>query len=506
MARRHRLNRIRKLSVMDDYTPLPHQKAFHQSDAKYRAMVSGVGAGKTLMGSKEVIKWTQLYPGSLYVIGRLTAKALRETTQKRFFEICPNYLIDDFNKTEAKLWLKTPKSGVYSEILFMHLDEPGPLGSLDISGFWIDEAHEPDGEEVPVTTFQMLMARLRHEVGPHRGFITSNSGGKDWIWNYFFDPKKIARDKELLRRYVDGEIAVKPATFWSVNVPTSANPFLPEGYVEQLKANNPEHWVKRFLDGSFDVFEGQIFPEFDDSEFSYELPVLERHTYRDHEVEISPFWRKERGFDFGVTAPTATIYGAVAEIDGVEHLFIYDEYYQANAEIELVAKDIKQKGFDYVYADPSTQYKGADKRTPADLYMSEGIVLLPSTNNEDTFFTLLHRYLRQNTIHINKDRCPNLINEIKSAAWDSSTVKGTVGREKPRKDLAHPDHARDALKYLMLGLGAFEGQNALNPVTPGNPVETRQGQDFNDHPSYYEDEDNDCWEDLMKGNEYYGII
>ena len=491
---------------MDNYTPLPHQQAFHQSGAKYRAMVSGVGAGKTLMGAKEIIKWTQLYPGGLFVIGRLTSKALRETTQKRFFEVCPNELIRSFNKSESKAVINTPVEGVYSEILFMHLDEPGPLGSLDISAFWIDEAHEPDGGEVPEQTFQMLMARLRHEVGPHRGFVTTNSGGKDWVYRYFFEPKKIARDKALLAKWENGEIETKPATFWGENIPTSANPYLPEGYVEQLMANNPEHWVRRFLDGSFDVFEGQIFPEFDDSEFSYEdTTPLQRHTYRDHEIEMSPYWRQERGFDFGVTAPTAVLYSYITEIDGIEHIFIDDEYYQENAEPESVAKHLKQRGYNYVYADPSTQYRGADKRSPADIYLSEGITLMPSTNNEDTFFTLLHRHFRQNTLHINKDKCPNLIQEIKSAAWDSSTIQGKVGKEKPRKSLAHPDHARDALKYLILGLGAFSKAGSLNPVIPGpQPVENNT-QDFNDHPSYHEDEDNDDWEDLIAGEDFYGI-
>lgn len=497
---------IRKMAVMDEYTPLDHQKQFHQSGAKYRAMVSGVGAGKTLMGAKEIIKWTQIYPGGTFVIGRLTAKALRETTQKRFFEVCPDALIHSFNKSEAKAIINTPVAGVFSEILFMHLDDPGPLGSLDISAFWIDEAHEPDGGEVPETTFQMLMARLRHEVGPHRGFVTTNSGGKDWVWRYFFDPKKIERDLVLLEKWKNGEHKVKPATFWGENVPTSANPFLPEGYVEQLTANNPEHWVKRFLDGSFDVFEGQIFPEFDDSTFSLDEPdPLKRHTYRTGEIEISPYWRQERGFDFGVSAPTSVVYSYITEVDGIEHIFIDDEYYQENAEIETVAKHIKQRGYDYVFADPSTQYRGADKRSPADIYMSEGINLMPSTNNEDTFFTLLHRHFRQNTIHINREKCPNLIMEIKSAAWDSSTIKGSIGSERPRKSLAHPDHARDALKYLILGLGAFAGVGKLNPVSPGEVTKDTTSQNFNDHPSYSEDEDNDSWDDLIQGEEAYGI-
>ena len=171
MSRRRRLSPPRKLA---SYDPHPHQIAFHEDSHKYRAIVSGVGAGKTRMGVEEVIKWTQLYPGSLGVIGRLTSKALRETTQRRFFEVCPPELIEHYNKSEEHLWIKTnavDEDGypIFSEILFFHLDEPGPLGSLDISYFWIDEAHEPDGNAVPEETFQMLTARLRHPVGHGEG-------------------------------------------------------------------------------------------------------------------------------------------------------------------------------------------------------------------------------------------------------------------------------------------------------------------------------------------------
>ncbi len=502
MRSRHK-GKIRKLSVMETYEPLPHQKRFHQSMAKYRAMVSGVGGGKSLMGAKEILKWCSLYPGSLHVIGRLTAKSLRETTQKRFFEICPDELIYDWNKTEGHLWLRTPQPGIYSEILFMHLDDPGPLGSLDISSFWIDEAHEPEGEEVPESTFQMLQARLRNEIGPHRGIVTTNSGGKDWVYRNFFHPEKLLRDQRAMEQYhediAEGKHRHKPDTFWGEVVPTKANPFLPPGYEENLRRNNPEHWVKRFLEASFDVFEGQIFPEFDDSNDSLEKPPLERHTYYEGEIEISPFWRHERGFDFGVSAPTTVLYGALMPVDGEEHLVIYDSLYTPEAEPDKVAKHIKTRGFDYVYADPSTQYRGADKKSPADLYMSEGILLLPSSNDEETFFSLLHRHLRNNTIHINRDTCNELIEEIKSATWDSSVLSGKGSKEKAKKSLKFPDHARDGLKYLMLGLGAFNQNQKLSPVEPGKKRSKSKYPD--DHPSFQEDEDNDPWANLMGGED-----
>ena len=429
----HKL-RPRQIAVAEKYDPLPHQVSFHTSAAKYRAMVSGVGGGKTTMGVREILKWTQLYPGGLFVIGRLTAKALEGTTQRRFFEICDPQLIEHWQANKGHLWLKTNATypngdPVFTEILFMHLDDPGPLGSLDISGFWIDEAHEPDGGEVPESTFQLLQARLRNEVGPHRGFVTTNSGGKDWIWRWFFDEKRPDHMKE---------------EFWGMVVSSRDNPFLPPGYVEGLIRNNPKTWVDRFIEASFDAFEGQIFQEFDEKEHVISLEEFNKMTFAKGK------WDDEGGFDFGVIAPTAFLeskYNAEEDM-----LLICSEIYQENAEPETVAKAMLDLGFDWSWADPSVAYTGTQKVTPKEIYAAFGVDLIPSENDEDTFFAMLQWRLRHNKIKI-VECCENLIAEIKSAAWDPSYNRGHSTKPKAKKGKDFPDHARDALKYLVLKLG-----------------------------------------------------
>lgn len=466
MASRRRLSPIRRLAK---YEPHPHQIVFHQDTHKYRALVSGVGAGKTRMGVEEVIKWSQLYPGSLGVIGRLTSKALKETTQRRFFEVCDPRLIESFNISEGHLWLKTnavDEEGkpIYSEILFMHLDEPGPLGSLDISYFWIDEAHEPDGTEVPEATFDMLCARLRHPVGPWRGFVTSNSGGKDWVWDKFFNPSK----RHIYKEYIG----------WTA--PTSANAkYLPEGYVEELSRTHSQAWVDRFLNASFDAFEGQIFTDFDE----------DIHTYNPADMDISPFWEHGAGFDFGVSAPTACVYGAINH-DG--QIIIYDEDYEAEANIETFARSIKKKGFSHVYADPSVVNRGPNKKSPKQLYQEQGVYLIPASNDEDFFITYLIKLFRDRTsdgrpmIMISK-KCKHLIDQIKNAAWDPKTIAGTTHDKVKRGE----DHARDALKYFINGMCFMP--RALNPVVPSDS-EKPKALVVNgnwEHESFLEDKDFD---------------
>lgn len=457
-VRRQQLAPPRKLAT---YDPHPHQMEFHQSTAKYRALVSGVGAGKTRMGVEEVLKWTQLYPGSLGVIGRLTAKALRETTQRRFFEVCPPELIFHYNKSEEHVWVKTNAvdeqgNPVYSEILFFHLDDPGPLGSLDISYFWIDEAHEPEGGQVPEETFNMLTARLRHPIGPHRGFVTTNSGGHDWVWDKFFNPEK----RHIFTEYQG----------W--NVPTSANAkYLPPGYEEELRKNNSDFWVKRYLEGSFDVFEGQIFTDFDES----------KHCFAPNEVDISWEWNHGGGFDFGISAPTAAIYAAV---DRDNFIWVYDEDYEANADIETFAKRIRSRGFEIIHSDPSVVNRGPQKKSPKEIYQEYGVTLVPAANDEDYFISLFTQLLRANRIKISM-RCKNLIKQIKAAAWDPSVLKTPGVKEKMK--LAE-NHALDAFKYLINTIGL--NPELLEPVRPGTPKKDYLEVEGEwEHESYLEDED-----------------
>jgi phage terminase large subunit len=466
----------RKDGFSATYEPLPHQADFHQNPSKYRAMVSGVGGGKTSMGVRESIKFSQVYPGSLGLIGRLEATSLRDTTMRRFFEICPPELIYHWKETTGHLLLYTPVKGIYSEILFRRLDEPGPLGSLDLDYFWIDEAHEADGGEVPEDTFLMLMARLRGVVGPLRGWVTSNSGGKDWIWRWFFSPK---RSSDCYGRVVKSD----------------ENPYLPPGYVEGLRRNNPVQWVERFMDASFEVFEGQIFTEFVEKFAGQYAQTLaecyECHVYDQNSKEIrehvKKIKRKEGGMDFGIAAPTAIPLSKVGVAqDGMIDIWIYDEFYKEEAHIKTVCMWTKGHGLNYLYADPSTQNRGASGESPMMLYAKEGVSLIPSPNDVPTKIATIHQFLLKFRLHVSS-KCVNVITQLQTYKWKPQPRgSGADYREKPLK---RDDHILDALGYLLMSVGL--GALLFDPLTPGQPVKQTSNNEYKRHSSLDEDEDNE---------------
>lgn len=462
MARKRGKEHVLKTNMPEfAYSPLEHQARVHGNEAKYRAIVGGLGSGKTTFGSMESIKWSQLYPGSLGVVGRLTATSLRDTTQRRFFEVCPPQLIYDWNKSESHLWLYTPVRGVFSEILFRHLDDPGPLGSLDLDWFYIDEAHESNGDTVPEETFLMLQGRLRGPKGPHRGIVTTNSGGQDWVWGWFFD---LNRPKARLK------------DFWGIVVPSEANPHLPPGYVEGLREKYPEEWVRRFLDASFDVFEGQIFPEFnEEAHVIPPLPGITRGT------------KQEGAMDFGVRNPSAVLY-SIEDFDG--NVIIYNEYYKAEADIKEIAADIKHHGLKIIIGDPSMFNRSAsNKESPAQVFGRYGVGIIAGNNDVNTKIMTIHHFLLHKKLKVCSN-CVNLIRELKRYRWKPDNSLYNTTEAPVKKD----DHSVDALGYLLTTKGAAI-QGVMDPVVPGGRgefeeyIELKRGEGYFVHRSVMEDED-----------------
>jgi hypothetical protein len=183
------------------------------------------------------------------------------------------------------------------------------------------------------------------------------------------------------------------------------------------------------------------------------------------------------------------VYGTINH-DG--QIIIYDEDYEAEANIETFARSIKKRGFSHVYADPSVVNRGPNKKSPKQLYQEQDIYLIPASNDEDFFITYLIKLFRDRTsdgrpmIMISK-KCKYLIDQIKNAAWDPKTISGST-HDKVKRD---ENHARDALKYFINGMCFMPG--VLNPVVPSGS-EKSKALVVNgnwEHESFLEDKDFD---------------
>lgn len=360
------------------YALNPIQQKFVFCKDTISGYYGGIGNGKTLAGCLRVLFLADLYPGNRILVGRLTYPELRDTTQKQLLDIVRSRngghldrgtYVYSYKQNPDTLILVDPKTGgPGTEILFRYLENEQSILNLNLGAFYVDQA-----EFVKEEIFSHLLGRLRRwsqeeserfkkaygRKPKHYGFITGNPE-PGWVYRRF----KQGKDS-------DGRYLKDPHTLYEA--PTSANKdHLPPNYEENLRRNYRETWVKRYLEGGWDTFLGQVYKE-----YSRALHVIKP-------FQVPAHWPRFIGWDHGKTNPTAATFQAVDE-NG--YVVLYREYYavsavikeHADAVLKLCEGDSVPRGEDgnsiLVWMDPSvagdTDPQGRDFRQH---YLDYGII------------------------------------------------------------------------------------------------------------------------------------
>lgn len=358
------------LDILRGKTLLPTQARFLSSPALRKVYIGPVGSGKTEIICIQSILLSHYYLPNNALIGRQTYPELRDTTRKRFMEICPPELIDTRNTS-------IPESGGGGHVawkaggrtMFRHLDTMSDLefGSLDLGYAAIDEI-----TETPQRSFDMLEARAgRHWKAAHLTpekfpyspvFGGGNPAGHDWVWKRFFDE---TRDDVTKRMYQ----GFQPE-------PRENERNLPPGYYDTIALGKPDWWVRRYIRGELSALEGLVWPNFDE-----QLHVLP-------DLPVPKEWLRYTGHDHGRRNPTACLWVAV-DYDGF--ILVYREYEVSGPTPPEHAAAIlarEQRQGDKIaerYADPSMFSKtipgSAGKwHAVADEYADCGLEMLPGNN------------------------------------------------------------------------------------------------------------------------------
>src|SRR3990167_1293819 len=153
------LNNCFPLGLDGSKKPLPKQqtfldKALNPNEFKYVAYVGGVGSGKTLIGCITVLSWAVMYPGD-YLVCRQFFPELKMTTYKTFLDICPPELIVENRIADMVIRIKGI-DGKISNVYFRPSEEPDKFRSLNLTGYFLDEANQISEE-----AFMLLQGRLR---------------------------------------------------------------------------------------------------------------------------------------------------------------------------------------------------------------------------------------------------------------------------------------------------------------------------------------------------------
>jgi hypothetical protein len=381
-----------------------------------------MGGGKSVWLNAEAIWQCLRFPGNRGYMCRHHLIDFKRSTLVTFDKVVPRETVLTHRKSDRIIRFVNG-----SEILYGGLggeDDLERIKSTEFGFFGIDEATETFAE-----MFMLLSSRLRWTLpdGSYpqfTGFLASNPE-PGWVKDRFVD-----------QRLPDHEFI--PAL-------PKDNPHLPKGYDYGLRKDWPEEWTKRYLDGSWDTFSGQIYKEFDRN----------RHIFGD-ELEISPYYDHFRVIDHGYTNPTCCIWAAL-DFDG--RILVYDEHYQAGLTIAENAAIIKAKYPKFrglTLCDPSMTAQHSQRAGKTWSYMDEyrdnKITCIPAQHKdghmgEGIGINLVKQRFKADSLLIH-EKCQNGIREILQYKWRDIKVNTREKSNLPETPVDKDNHFCDTIRYL----------------------------------------------------------
>ena len=278
-----------------------------------------------------------------------------------------------------------------------------------------------------------LASRLRttdSEITPYMR-CTANPGGvgAHWVKNRYIEPsdpdKSFVGKDGLTRKFIPARL--------------EDNPFLAtDGRYEQMLKALPPTQRKQLLEGNWDVNEGAAFTEFS----------LEEHVIPPFQIPIH--WDRVKGIDYGYASESACIWAAIDPSDGT--LIVYRELYQKG----LTGEDLGYKITEMELQDPMSvqgvldtaawSRTGTTGPTVGETLVRQGHKLRRADKNRIQGKIQIHEYLRLQPSGRPRlqifSSCPSLIRELQGIPLDKSNPEDV--------DTHAPDHAYDALRYLIM--------------------------------------------------------
>jgi len=219
-----------------DFIPTPKQKEFLEHPAKYKLFGGGMGSGKSVVLCAEVLTLAIKIPKNRIIICRHEYSTFKQSTLIELEEMIPPEIIKSRNRTDGVIELING-----SIIITTGLEKPDKLKSYNLGAFAIDEA-----TETSIEIFNMLSTRtrLKHVPAHYRKGLLASNPEPGWVKERFVDPQVAGNPL--------------PGHAFIQSLPRD-NPHLPPDWEANLRLTLPPVWVQKYLEGSWDVHESQIF-------------------------------------------------------------------------------------------------------------------------------------------------------------------------------------------------------------------------------------------------------
>jgi hypothetical protein len=160
------------------HSPLPSQKKFHDSKARFKGFSGPIGSGKSQALCQEAIRLTYQNPGCTGLIGAPTYPMLKDATLASLMECLYESEIP-FELYKAENVIVMGDTG--SKILLRAVDDFERLRGTNLAWFGVDElTYAPEG------AWSRLEGRLRDPKAKRLcGFAVWTPKGFDWVYRRF---------------------------------------------------------------------------------------------------------------------------------------------------------------------------------------------------------------------------------------------------------------------------------------------------------------------------------
>ncbi len=396
-----------------EYRPLPSQRRFHESGARFKGFSGPIGSGKSQALCQEAIKLSYQNPGRTGLIGAPTYPMLRDATVAALLEVLArNEIPHEVNRAENFLVMKETRS----KILFRAVEEFERLRGSNLAWFGLDELTYTSEE-----AWLRLEGRLRDPKAARLcGFAVWTPKGYDWVYERF------------VAEHIDGYEVVAAQAFENRHLLDR----VPD-YYERLKSSYDARFYQQEVLGQYlHLHAGRVYYAFE-----REKNVAEVKVDRNRAL----LW----ALDFNVD-PMCSV---VAQVEG-EGVVVLDEIVLSRSTTQQACEEFQNRFPEHcaglkVYADAS----GAHMQTTgiSDLGVLKKFFRSGEYGVVDFKVPRSNPAVRDRVMVVNvafermkiDPRCKELIKDLEQVAYKENTQVIDKDRD-PRRT-----HLSDALGYLV---------------------------------------------------------
>ncbi len=387
------------------YQPFGAALALLQDRSAEILLVGPAGTGKTRAILEKVFLCMQKYPAMRALLVRKTRASLTQSALVTLEEkVVPagHPMIGDASRGYRSHYML----GNGSELVLGGLDNADRIMSSEYDVIAACEA-----TELTLEDWEKLLTRLRNGVMPYQQAIADCNPAYPAHWLN-------RRAQSGLMRVLESRHTDNPQWF---NQTTAQWTPAGEAYLATLRRLSGAR-RQRLLDGQWSAAEGLVYDDF-------------AHCLRDHWEGNGVY--AAAGIDWGWYEPTAVVVGV---LDGADQLWIVDELYESRMDIDALAGRLTQLvqrwNIEVMFADRSRP-ESVDWLRRRQLPVRGVPVHSVEAGIASVESRLMHRSLFALTT------CRHLIEEASQYRYQADGM-GPIQKA---------DHAMDALRYLIMGLG-----------------------------------------------------